>query len=61
MIAESLALFADKLAVAHFSHDSIGPAAFLARAEVRVFDGQSEVPPPRLIVADDGTPVAEPC
>ncbi len=60
-IAESLALFADKLAVANFAHDTIGPAAFLARAEVRLFDGQTELPSSRLTVADGGAPVAEPC
>jgi hypothetical protein len=60
-VAESLALFADKLTTANFVHETIGPAAFLARAEVRLFDGETEVPASRLVVTDDGAPTAEPC
>jgi hypothetical protein len=60
-VAESLILFADKLATANFVHETIGPATFLARATVRIFDGQTEVGGAPLAVADDGTPAEQPC
>lgn len=53
LVGESLAVFADKLAVANFVHEAIGAGTFLARAEVRAFDGQDELPPPRLAVDED--------
>jgi hypothetical protein len=53
LVGESLAVFADKLAVANFVHETIGAATFLGRAEVRAFDGQTEVTAPRLVVDDD--------
>lgn len=59
-VAESLAVFADKLAAANFAHDTIGPAAFLARAEVRVFDGQTELQAPRIPIDDSADLVAPP-
>src|SRR5262245_33609717 len=34
LVGESLAVFAEKVAVANFALDTIGPAAFLSRAEV---------------------------
>ena len=54
VVGESLSVFADKLAVANFVHETIGATAFLGRAEVRAFDGQTEVATPTLTVADDG-------
>jgi hypothetical protein len=60
-VAESLVLFADKLAAANFAHETIGPATFLARASLRVFDGQTEIDGPRLAVTDDGASGEEPC
>lgn len=57
LVGESLAVFADKLAVANFVHETIGAATFLARADVRAFDGQTELTSPRLTVDDDaGSP-----
>jgi hypothetical protein len=52
LVGESLAVFAGKLAVANFVHETIGPAVFLERAAVRAFDGQTEVGTPRLAVDD---------
>jgi hypothetical protein len=60
-VAESLVVFAGKLATANFVHDTIGPSTFLERAAVRVFDGQTEVGGGPLVVADDGTPGKQPC
>jgi hypothetical protein len=54
VVGESLAVFADKLAVANFALDTIGPAAFLSRAAVRAFDGETELPVPSLGL-DDAT------
>jgi hypothetical protein len=54
LVGESLSVFADKLAVANFVHETIGATTFLGRAEVRAFDGQTEVGSPTLTVADDG-------
>jgi len=54
LVGESLSVFADKLAVANFVHETIGVATFLGRAEVRAFDGQTEVTSPGLTVGDDG-------
>lgn len=53
LVGESLAVFADKLAVANFVHETIGAATFLARADVRAFDGQTELASPGLVVDDD--------
>jgi len=53
LVGESLALFADKLTVANFVHDTIAATTFLTRVEVRAFDGQTEVRLPRLAVEDD--------
>jgi hypothetical protein len=53
LVGESLAVFADKLAVANFVHETIGAATFLARADVRAFDGQTELTSPSLAVDDD--------
>jgi len=55
VVGESLAVFADKVAVANFVLDTIGPEAFLSRAEVRAFDGETELPPPSLGL-DDAAP-----
>jgi hypothetical protein len=55
VVGESLAVFSDKLAAANFVLDTIGPAAFLSRAEVRAFDGETELPVPSLGL-DDATP-----
>src|SRR5262245_45768026 len=55
VVGESLAVFADKLAAANFALDTIGPTAFLARAEVRAFDGETELPVPSLGL-DDAAP-----
>jgi hypothetical protein len=52
VVGESLAVFADKLAVANFVLDTIGPAAFLSRVEVRAFDGETELPVPKLGLND---------
>jgi hypothetical protein len=54
VVGESLALFASRLTAATFVHDGIGPAEFLARSSVRIFDGQTELPASRLAVEDDG-------
>jgi hypothetical protein len=54
LVGESVAVFADKLQVANFVHETISAAVFLGRAEVRTFDGQTELPAPRLPVDDDG-------
>jgi len=62
LIAESLALFADKVTAANFAHDTIAPDVFLSRAAVRVFDGQKELPSLRLVGEDAGAPFnAAPC
>jgi len=61
LVGESLAVFADKLATANFVHDTIGPATFLARAEVRAFDGETELPPPALVLDDGAAPAGLPC
>jgi hypothetical protein len=54
VVGESLSVFADKLAVSNFVHETIGATTFLGRAEMRAFDGQTEVASPTLTVADDG-------
>jgi hypothetical protein len=54
VVGESLAVFADKVAVANFVLDTIGPAAFLSRVEVRAFDGETELPLPSFGL-DDAT------
>jgi hypothetical protein len=54
LVGESLSVFADKLAVANFVHETIGATTFLGRAELRAFDGQTEVGSPTLTVGDDG-------
>jgi hypothetical protein len=59
LVGESLAVFVDKLAAANFVHETIGPATFLARAEVRTFDGQTEVGAPRLAI-DEQRPSPRP-
>jgi hypothetical protein len=59
-VAESLAVFADKLAAANFAHDTIGPATLLSRAEVRLFDGQTEVTEPRIPIEDSADTVSGP-
>lgn len=51
-VGESLAIFAGKLLAANFAHDTVAPASFLARSDVRLFDGQAELPAPRLSVDD---------
>ncbi len=62
LVGESLAVFADKLAVANFVHETIGPAAFLSRTEVRAFDGETELPAPSLGLDDAApTPAATAC
>lgn len=60
-IAESLVLFADKVAGANFALDTIAAAPFLERVRVRLFEGETELPAARLPVADDGPAVGEPC
>jgi hypothetical protein len=59
-VAESLAVFANKLAAANFAHDTIGPATLLSRAEVRLFDGQTEVTGPRIPIEDSADTVPAP-
>jgi hypothetical protein len=54
VVGESLSVFADKPMVASFVHEKIGATAFLGRAAVRAFDGQTEVASPTLTVADEG-------
>ena len=61
LVGESLAVFADKLAAANFVHGTIGPATFLRRAEVRAFDGETELIPPALVLDDGAAPPALPC
>lgn len=59
VIGESLVVFADKLAAASFAHDTISVPEFLARADVRGFQGQTPLPPLRLqALDDDGVPEA---
>jgi hypothetical protein len=61
VVGESLSVFADKLVVGNFVHETIGATAFLGRAAVRAFDGQDEVGSPTLTVADDGGGSRAPC
>jgi hypothetical protein len=61
LVGESLAVFADKLAAANFVHGTIGPATFLGRAQVRAFDGETELAPPSLALDDGAAPPALPC
>jgi hypothetical protein len=61
MVGESLAVFSDKLDAANFVHETIAPAVFLERAEVRAFDGQTEVGAPRLAVDDARARFATAC
>ena len=60
LVGESLAVFADKLAVANFVFDTIAPSAFLERAGVRIFDGQTEVNVSRLPLDDAAPPLDRP-
>jgi hypothetical protein len=53
VVGESLVMFADKLSVANYVFDTIAPSAFLEKAAVRIFDGQTEVNPAHLSVDDD--------
>jgi hypothetical protein len=41
-VGETLVVFADNTGVAEFTGGALGARAFLARADVRLFDGQSE-------------------
>jgi hypothetical protein len=59
-VGESLAVFADKLAVANFVFDTIAPSVFLERAGVRLFDGQTEVNVSRLPLDDAAPPLDRP-
>jgi len=52
LVGESVAVFADKVTVANFVHETIAPAEFLARAHLRAFDGQAELAAPALALAD---------
>jgi hypothetical protein len=61
VVGESLAVFTDKVTAANFVHETIDPATFLGRAEVRGFDGQMEVGVPRLIVAEERAGVRPAC
>jgi hypothetical protein len=61
IVGESLAVFSDKLDAANFVHETIAAAVFLERTEVRVFDGQTEVAPPRLAVDDARARAATAC
>jgi hypothetical protein len=61
MVGESLAVFSGKLDAANFVHETIAAAVFLERTEVRVFDGQTEVAPPRLAVDDARARAATAC
>jgi hypothetical protein len=56
LVGESLAIFADKLAAANFVHQTIAAATFLARADVRAFDGQTELTSPSLAIDDADAP-----
>jgi hypothetical protein len=61
LVTESLAVFADKLAVANFAHDTIPASRFVTRADVRAFDGQTELASPRLGLEDDAPAAASAC
>jgi hypothetical protein len=61
LVGESLSVFADKLAVANFVHETIGVSTFLGRAELRAVDGQTEVASPGLTVGDEGTASGASC
>src|SRR5262245_4928549 len=61
LVGESLSIFADKLAVANFVHETIGATTFLGRAEVRAFDGQTEVASPSLTAGDEGAGAQASC
>jgi hypothetical protein len=61
LVAESVAVFADKLATANFAHETVAPDAFLARAEVRLFDGDIETGSPTLVAGGSAPPVPTPC
>lgn len=56
LVAESLAVFVDKLTAANFAHESIGPATFLARADTRRFEGRTELAALPLPVDDAAMP-----
>jgi hypothetical protein len=61
LVGESVSVFADKLAVSNFVHETIGAGTFLGRAEVRAFDGQTEVASPSLTVADENAGAQASC
>jgi hypothetical protein len=61
LVGESLAVFADKVLAANFANDTIGPATFLERAQVRAFDGPTELAAPRLGALDDVAPAVAAC
>jgi hypothetical protein len=56
-IAESLVLYTDKTPATDFVGGTLLATGFLARSEVRLFDGETEVKPPSFTV-DDGYAVA---
>lgn len=49
-VGETLVLFADRPTAAEFVEGTIAPATFLARADVRVFDGEAEASPATLVL-----------
>ncbi|MGH7268255.1 MAG: hypothetical protein ACREMB_25835 [Candidatus Rokuibacteriota bacterium] len=59
LVGESLAVFADKLAAANFVHETISSAVFLSRAQVRAFDGETELERPQLRLSDDEAPAGD--
>lgn len=61
-VGESLVLFADKLAVVELENGTLLPTGFLARAQVRLFDGRTEVSLRRLTVSDvEAAPAFDDC
>ena len=59
VVGESVAVFADKVATANFVHDTITVDVFLSRAEVRLFDGDTEAAP-RPVGRGDGAVAIDP-
>jgi hypothetical protein len=60
-IAESLVMFTDKVTAANFALDTIAAPTFLERAELRLFEGRSELAGARPTMGDEEPPVRGSC